>query len=317
MSLSTTKSWSTMHPLNPEDRGAIDAMRKLLESHKGELKGTAARPRFDEIMGYTPPADGVTYESDRIGRVPGVWCRPRDVRSVDEAILYLHGGWHVFGSALAYRHFVGHVAARAGAAAFVAGYRLAPEHRFPAAVEDVRACYRGLIGRGWRRIAIVGDSAGGGLSLVLLSIATAEKGVGGVVPVCAVVLSPVTDMTFAGGSWETRAAVDLYFTRAQAAALLHAYLGDHDPADPLASPVYGDLTGLPPIRVHVGEHEVLLDDSRRYVARAVAAGVDAKVDVWQGMQHVFAASVGKLSAAARSLDSIGAFLRERLAMPPS
>jgi acetyl esterase/lipase len=245
-----------------------------------------------------------------VGGVPGWWCRPSNARP-GQAILYLHGGWYNWGSALAYRNFVGQIAARAGAAAFVPDYRLAPEYPFPAAVIDAQASYRGLIEKG-ARIAVVGDSAGGGLGLVLLSL-TKQAAPDGVAPVGAVVLSPVTDATLAGESWEKKAAVDMYFTRAQAAALLEAYLGEHDPADPQASPLFGDLAKLPPLRVHVGEDELLLDDSRRFVARAVVAGVDARIDVWQGMQHVFPNGVGSLDAAAKSLDAIGAFLASRFA----
>jgi acetyl esterase/lipase len=305
------QSWSTLHALTPEDAATIGAMRKVLEPHKGQMRGTAARKPFDEIMLHTPAPEGVTYEADTVGGVKGWWCRPSGARS-EEAILYLHGGWYVWGSALAYRSFVGQIAARAGVATFVPDYRLAPEHPFPAAVVDAQACYGGLVERGMRRIALAGDSAGGGLALVLLSLATAQAATGGRVPVGAVVLSPVTDMTLAGPSWEDRAAADLYFTRPQAVGLLQAYLGEHDRADPLASPLWGKLAGLPPVRVHVGDDELLLDDSRRYVARAVAAGVDAKVDVWKGMQHVFPSGVGRLGAAASSLDAIGSFLTERL-----
>ena len=304
------EKWSTVHDLSPEDAAAVAAMRTMLEPYKGGLQGTAARKRFDEIMQHTPDAEGIAYEADTVGGVPGWWCRPPRARS-SAAILYLHGGWYVWGSAIAYRNFVGHVAARAGVAAFVPDYRLAPEHPLPAAALDAQACYRGLVERGTRRIALVGDSAGGGLALALLSFTTASTAPNGVVPVGAVVLSPVTDMTLAGSSWETRAAADLDVTRSQAVALVRLALGEHTSADPLVSPLYGDLGGLPPIRVHVGGDELLLDDSLRYVERAVAAGVDAKVDVWRGMQHVFPTSVGTLSAAAKSLDDIGEFLAQR------
>ena len=128
----------------------------------------------------------------------------------------------------------------------------------------------------------------------------------------AVLLSPVTDLTLVGESWQAKAAADVYFTRAQAAALVETYLDGKAAVDPEASPLFGDLAGLPPLRVHVGGDEMLLDDSRRYVARAVAAGVDARLDVWQGMQHVFQSGVGTLAAAAESLDAVGAFLKERL-----
>jgi epsilon-lactone hydrolase len=129
----------------------------------------------------------------------------------------------------------------------------------------------------------------------------------------AVVLSPVTDLALTGESFETRAGADPYFVRSQAAGLVHSYLGGSDPKNPLASPLYGDLAGLPPVRVHVGEDEVLLDDSVRFVERAVAAGVDARVDVWEGMVHGFLGGVGQLAASTEALNLIGAFLAERFA----
>jgi len=146
-------------------------------------------------------------------------------------------------------------------------------------VKDAEACYRGLVDRGIKKIALTGDSAGGNLALVLLSIATAQAGPAGISPMGAVVLSPVTDLALTGESFETRAEADPYFVRSQAAGLVRSYLGESDPKNALVSPLYGDLAGLPPVRVHVGDDEVLLDDSRRYVDRAVAAGVDAKLDL--------------------------------------
>jgi acetyl esterase/lipase len=226
------------------------------------------------------------------------------------AILHLHGGWFNWGTAQAYRHLAGHIAAQAKAAAFIPDYRLAPEHPFPAAIEDAQAVYRELANRGMRKIAITGDSAGGNLALVLLSLTASPKS--SVVPVGAVALSPVTDLAFTGKSWETRAAAEPYFTQSQAAGLVKAYLGNASATDPLASPLYGDLAGLPPLRVHVGDDEALLDDSRRYVERAVAAGVDAKLDVWEGMAHGFLGGIGGFTAAAQALEGIGAFLAGRL-----
>ena len=123
----------------------------------------------------------------------------------------------------------------------------------------------------------------------------------------------MTDLQLSGASYETRAQADPYFLKSQAAGLVRSYLGDADPKNPLVSPLYGDLTALPPVRVHVGDNEVLLDDSRRSVERAVAAGVDATLDVWMGMAHGFTNSVGRMHAANQALDAIGAFLKERLA----
>jgi acetyl esterase/lipase len=127
-----------------------------------------------------------------------------------------------------------------------------------------------------------------------------------------VVLSPVTDLSLSGATYETRAEADPLFTRPQVAALLHSYLVGTNAKHPLASPLHGRLVGLPPVRIHVGDDEVLLDDSLRFAERAVTVGVDARVDVWMGMPHGFPASVGKLKAAAQALDAVGAFLAERL-----
>ncbi len=257
-----------------------------------------------------PPTD-VAFEADTVGGISGFWAKPARPQK-GAAILHVHGGWFNLGTARAYRKFVGHIAWSAGADAFIPDYRLAPEHPFPAAVTDVPACYRGLVEKGIDKIAVVGDSAGGNLALVLLSIARSQASNGGIAPVGAVALSPVTDLALAGESFETRAEADPYFTKSQVAGLVASYLAGADPKNPLASPLYGDLSGLPPIRVHVGDDEVLLDDSRLYVERAVAAGVDAELDVWMGMPHGFVTAVREFDAARRSLKAIGAFLNQRL-----
>jgi acetyl esterase/lipase len=308
--VSRASTATVLHAVAAKDAATIAAMRPMIEPHRGELQGTGARQPFDAIMERIVGAEGVTYEPGAVGGVTGWWVRPADARD-GQVLLYLHGGWFNWGSARAYRNFVGQVATRAGAAAFVPDYRLAPEHPFPAAVVDVRAAYRGLVESGAKRVAIVGDSAGGALALVLLSL-TRGGSLDGPPPVGGVLLSPVTDLTLASESWITQAATDLYFTRTQATALIKAYLGGKSAADPQASPIFGDFAGLPPFRVHAGGDEMLLDDSRRAVERAVAAGVDARLDVWEGMQHVFQSGVGALAAAAESLDAIGAFLMDRL-----
>jgi monoterpene epsilon-lactone hydrolase len=306
-----TTSWSVTHQISAADKAAVAATRAIVEPGKGLLRGVAARQPFDEIMGHVAPPADVAYEADTIGGVSGWWARPTNRRS-EGTILYLHGGWYVLGSARAYRNFAGHFANRAGAEVFVPDYRLAPEHPFPAGLLDAQAVYRGLIERGVRRIAITGDSAGGGLTLALLSLLKTQEASGGVLPTAAVVLSPVTDLTLSGRTWETRAVADPYFTKEQAVSLVPLYLGSHDPKDPLASPLFGNLAGLPPIRVLVGDDELLLDDSLRYVERAVAAGADARVDVWEGLPHVFPSAVGQLDAADEALSAIGSFLAERL-----
>ena len=300
-----------IHPLDPEDAAITAAMRALVSSRKGVRSGIEARGQFDALMGNVLPPGDVTFEEDTLGGVPGLWVHPEDWRQ-DEAIIHAHGGWFNFGSAKAYRNLVGQIAVRVGARAFIPDYRLAPENPFPAATGDVLACYQGLAGRGVSRIVLTGDSAGGNLALGLASRVTSETASINTTLAAVAVLSPVTDLTLSGATYVTRADADPLFTRSQVAELLRSYLGGADATDPLASPLFANYSGMPPTRIHVGDDEVLLDDSLRYVEHAVAAGVDAKVDVWTGMPHGFPGSVGKLKAAALALDAIGGFLAGRL-----
>ncbi len=278
---------------------------------KGRFEGTAGRGLFNDIMERVAVPDGVTFEAATVGGIPGWWAKPARAQE-GAAIIHVHGGWFVWGTAQAFRNFAGHIAFSAGADAFIPDYRLAPEHPFPAAVQDLDACYRGLVNQGITKVALTGDSAGGNLALVLLSAASAQASRRAVTPVGAVVFSPITDLALTGESFDTRAEADLYFTRPQAAGLVRSYLGATDPKNPLASPLYADLRGLPPIRAHAGDDEVLLDDSRGYVERAVAAGVDAQLDIWTGMPHGFVTNVGGFNAATQALKASGAFLTERL-----
>jgi monoterpene epsilon-lactone hydrolase len=305
-------SWLVQHPLSAEDQAAMAAMRAIVEPNKGKLQGIAARVPFDAIMEHVSAPVGVVYESDRIGGVSGWWCRPENARP-GHAIMHIHGGWFNWGSAQAFRHLAGHIAVSAGVAAFVPDYRLAPEHPFPAAAEDVRACYFGLTERGFSKIAITGDSAGGNLALELLVYLATNRASGSEALVAGVALSPVTDLALSGDSWSTRAVTDPYFTQRQAAELVRSYLNGHSPEDPFASPLYADLKDLAPIRVHAGSDEVLLDDSVRLVERAVAAGVDARLDLWEGMVHGYLGSIGSLAASTETLQLIGEFLIERFA----
>jgi monoterpene epsilon-lactone hydrolase len=191
--------------------------------------------------------------------------RPENARP-EEVLLHIHGGWFNWGSAYAFRHLAGHIAAEASVQAFVPDYRLAPEHPFT-------------------KIAVTGDSAGGTLALGLLAFLNTSSASARSAIVAGVALSPVTDLSLSGGSWSTRALADPYFTRPQVTELVRSYPDGQDASDPLGSPLRANLAGLPPIRVHVGDDEVLLDDSVRFVERAVAAGVDARLDVREGMVH--------------------------------
>jgi acetyl esterase/lipase len=307
----TRTDFVTTHPLDPQDAAVIAPMRAAAIVRKGRVRGIEGREPFDHFMESVLPRDDLTFENDTIGGVPGIWVQPPYYRP-DQAILHLHAGWFTWGTAKAFRHLAGHLAARAGARVFVPEYRLAPEHPFPAAVDDVDACYRGFDERHIGRIAITGDSAGGNLALGVASrVATgslsAKARLVGVAS-----FSPVTDLTLSSTTYESRAVAEPYFTREQVACLVGAYLRGADPNDPRASPLQANLSGLPPIRIQVGDDEVLLDDSRRYIERAVAAGVDAHLDIWLGMAHGFNGDIGRLRASALAMDAMGLFLSERL-----
>ena len=297
------------HPLDPSDARVAAAMREAVAPVKGKgfSRGVESRAHFNELMASVPPCDDVEVETDLVGGVPGVWVLPRRSRP-GQAIIHLHGGWFNFGTASAFVNLVGHIASRARARAFIPDYRLAPEHPFPAAVEDALACYRGLRDQVVDRVALSGDSAGGNLALVVASRVANEPAANGLDLVGVATLSPITDLTLSGETYRTRADADPLFTRPQAMELVKAYLGSEDSTHPHASPLYGRLSGMPPVRIHVGDDEVLLSDSLRYVARAAAVGVDVRADVWLGMPHGFAGGVSKLKAAEAALDDMGDFL---------
>ena len=300
-----------IQPLSPEDVAPVAAMRKAASAHKGETLGPEARPMFDAMLAATQAAADVRVEAATVGGIAGFRLRPANART-GAHMLYLHGGGYVLGSAKALTGFASQIAARVGADAFVPDYRLAPEHPFPAAIDDAVAAYRGLVAEGFERIVVVGDSAGGGLTLALLSILAADKTGGMVQPVGAAVMSPWTDLALTGDSLETRAEADPIFTRGVLRAFADLYLQGQDAANPEASPLHAPLGDLPPIRIDVGDDEVLLADSVRYADRAQAAGVEIALSVWKGMPHVFQSSLGQFLAAERSVNAIGDFIRRRL-----
>jgi len=301
---------TTYHEEHLLDRAAMLAMRALLAVQPKLQFGPEARPDFDSQMEGTTAAEGVTYDVATIARVAGWWCRPQ--HPVDDcAILYFHGGAYILGSAATYRNFVGQIAARADVAIFIADCGLAPEHPFPAAVNEAAAIYRGLAASGLSKLVIAGDSAGGGLALALLQFVTsAAKDAAMPKPLAAVVMSPWADLALTGESIEARAESDPMLTRDALNQAAQLYLSDEDRSDPRSSPLYVEVTGLPPVMFHVGEDEILLDDSRRFANRIDAIGGVAQLHIWEGMTHVFPSNVS-LQAAKDALNEIGAFLRQQ------
>jgi epsilon-lactone hydrolase len=208
---------------------------------------------------------------------------------------------------------VGELARRAGAKAFTVDYRLGPEQPYPAAVEDAQAAYEGLLDQGVDpgHIALAGESAGGGLAVATL---LALRAAGTPLPSCAFLMSPYVDLTLSGETLAEREALDPVLTPEGLRVRVPDYVGGADAADPLISPLFGDLSGLPPMLIHAGSHEVLLSDALRLAARAATADVQVSLDVTPGVPHVFQGFAGVLDEAGTALDRAAEFLTRQLAI---
>lgn len=300
---------TTLHLAFAADLPVVAQIRQQSAAGKGFLAGPQARADYDGLIEATPEAPGVAFERASLGTAPGVWVRAEKGGRPTAAMLYSHGGGYVVGSAWAYRHFVSHFVAATGIDAFVLDYPLAPEHPFPAALGYAKQAHAELLSQGRRQIALVGDSAGGGLTLSLLAATCADaRRTGGTAPVCAVVMSPWTDLALAGASHTSHADREFYLTRASMQALASQYAGGHPLTDPAVSPLYGDLGGLPPIMLHVGTEEVLLSDTLDYASRARAAGVSVEAHAWEAMPHVFPSAMGALQAASDAVSRTAGFV---------
>ncbi|MGW7240769.1 alpha/beta hydrolase [Streptomyces sp. NPDC054804] len=266
-----------------------------------------ARAAFHTMMTSIPLPPDVTTTPGRLGGVPVVTVEtpggdPSDV------VLYFHGGAYAIGSAADAAGLAADVSRRVGARAVCVEYRLAPDNPFPAAVEDAVAAYRALLDRGVlaARTAFVGESAGGGLAVATL-VALKEAGLPQ--PSSAAVFSPWADLTVSGASASGKAALDPALTPQALRTRARDYLGTTPGTEPLASPVFADLTGLPPLLVQVGSHEILLDDAVRLAARAAAADVRVDLQVWPQVPHVFQSFAVMLDEAGEALESAAAFTR--------
>ncbi|WP_112240837.1 alpha/beta hydrolase [Kribbella monticola] len=269
------------------------------------------RASFDQLFKGRPLGDGVTSSPTTLGGVNAIDIRV-DGAEGDGVILYIHGGGYVVGSAETGTSLAAALARRVGTAAISVDYRLAPENPFPAAVDDAYAAYRALLDGGKRAsdIVLAGDSAGGGLVLAVLLSARRD---GLPLPSGAVLFSPWADLTLAGASMDSRAHLDPIFDREQVQWYADQYLAGQNPLDELVSPVFANLTGLPPLLIQVGSYEVLLDDSVRLAARAAESEVDVSLEIVAGVQHVFQYLAGQLDEADEALDRAGQFLTRQLA----
>jgi len=264
--------------------------------------------------------EGTTYETALLGGVPGEWARPPG--SAERSLLvYLHGGGYTIGSVATHRRLATHLAAASGRTGYLVEYRLAPENPFPAGLDDAVAAFRGLVAAGFEpsEIVLAGDSAGGGLSL---ATALRLRDEGSPMPGALVLLSPWTDVALTGESIRTKRDLDLVIRLEEGEPGGADYLGGTGvpPTHPLVSPLYADLSGLPPMLVQVGSDEVLLDDSTRLAAKVEAAGGDVTLEVWPEMFHVFQMLAGNMPESDEAVGRIAAWLsshEERAAAPAS
>jgi epsilon-lactone hydrolase len=296
--------------VSQQQRAEMDELMRAARLDTG-LPPAELREIFEAYTTVGPPPDGVTLTDGTLGDGPALWIAPDEVTS-GATVLYFHGGGWVYGSPRSAASLTAALVRHVGAPAVLPRYRLAPEHPFPAAIEDGLASYRALLAGGTppERIVVAGDSSGGGLAVSLLLLA---RDAGLPMPACVVCFSAGLDATRSGGSMDAKEGVDPLFDRVSLARLSAHYLAGADPRQPLVSPaVVGDLAGLPPILLQVGTNEVLLDDSTRFATRAANAGVEVVLDVTADVPHVFQGLHAYLDEAVDALGRAADFVRRHL-----
>jgi acetyl esterase/lipase len=292
----------------PIDR-AVGRIRAVYRGWNRDTTVERMRSDWDAAFGRTQAS--VTYEPIAADCIDGEWISPSNAPK-NKAVLYLHGGGFRIGSVASHRDLIAQIAVASGCRVLAINYRLAPEHRFPAALDDVLAVHAWLLQQGLEpaNIAFAGDSAGGNLALAaMLALREGKRPL----PVAAALMSPWTDLAATGASYANRAEADPIHQRPMILALARNYLGGQgDPCDPLVSPLYADLTGLPPLLIQVGDRETVLDDSVMLADKARAAGVSVDLQVWDGMIHVFQMFGAELAEAHRAISDIARFLDRHL-----
>ncbi len=266
----------------------------------------------ERISDSTTEPPGVTYDDVVAGAVPAQWVTPEgaDARRV---LVYFHGGGYCFCSMHSHRKLAGHLARAAGCRALNVDYRLAPEHPHPAALTDAFAAYRWLLATGVEAgdVVVAGDSAGGGIAVALL-VKARDEGVP--LPAAGVLLSPWIDLAMTADSITTRAEVDMRQDPAGTKWCAQLFLAGQDPRDPYASPLYADLTGLPPLYIQAGDWDILADDAHRLTDRARRAGVDVRLDLFPEMLHAHQIWAGNMPEADDAVARIGDYVRQRLTL---
>ena len=282
-------------------------LQQRLSPPRRELDLVKERAELEAIAKmFKPPVDFKVSPVEVEG-IKAEWITPSDVTG-EKIVLYLHGGYYLIGSIQTHRTLAGNIAIAAQSRALIIEYRLAPEHPFPAALEDAEKAYSWLLASGARpeQIILAGDSAGGGLVLATLLVLRDE---GKPLPASAVCLSPATDLTMTSESWIINLKKEFVVNPYTARQIQPLYLKEIPATNPLASPIYGDLHGLPPLLIQVGSEEALLCDSTGFAERARAAGVDVTLEVWPGMFHVWQATAPMIPEARQAIDRIGEFIK--------
>lgn len=277
-----------------------------------DLTGQPAslRSEFEAMFAAMPEPAGVTFRELTLGSVPALECRCEKATG-DQVLLYFHGGGYVVGSAKAYRGLSAMLGAAAKMLTYIFDYRLAPEAPFPAAIEDAVSAYRALLdsGRDPEQIVFAGDSAGGGLVMATL-LSLRDQGIA--LPAAALLMSPWVDLACEGASFSTKVDEDPTLTPAGVRAVAGHYLGTTDARNPLASPLYASLSGLPPLLIQVGSAEILLDDAVRLAGRAGAAGTAVELQIWPEMIHVWQSFAFMLPEGREAITAAANFVRSRL-----
>ncbi len=266
------------------------------------------RAEMESIAKMFKPFGKFSTNPIEIEGIQAEWLIPPQIKN-RRTILYLHGGYYLIGSIQSHRNLVGNIASAAQAMALLIEYRLAPEHPFPAGLDDAVKAYSWLLGQGVlpEEITLAGDSAGGGLLLSTLLTLREQKMP---LPASAVCLSPATDLTMSGESWKTNLKKEFVVNPYVSNRIQSLYLRDIDPKDPIASPLYADLSGLPPLLIQVGSEEVLLSDSTSFAERAKAAGVQVTLEVWPGMFHVWQFTAPIIPEARQAIQRISKFIAD-------
>ena len=283
-----------------------------LRAGSPDLGGEPAlvRQQFETMLATLPISPEFIFTREMLGQVPALRVDFPGART-DAALLYLHGGGYICGSANGYRTLAAQLARAVGVPAFAIDYRLAPEHPFPAALDDALEAYEGLCRqiRDPRRIVLAGDSAGGGLVLATLVALRQRKRL---LPAAAVLISPWADLECQGESMKGLASRDPLLSEQALRVCASRYLAGSSGNNPLASPIHADLQGLPPLLVQVGSAEILLDDAIRVARAAGAAGTPVRLEVWPDMVHVWHALSSVLPAGMRAIEVAGQFMRSEL-----